>query len=193
MSSPTKLNASFSILAVLALCSVAAQATELSYTATNIIGNQWRYDYTLANNTLSNPIDEFTIYFDLGQYGNLTSPAQPAGWNSVIAQSDVFLPAPGFFDSAANLTGLLPGGTLGGFSVEFDWLGVGSPGAQSFDIIDSTTFAALESGTTTAATPVVAVPEPGPFALLLAGFAAIGLVRWRSAHSEKTAARGVAL
>ena len=92
------------------------------------------------------------------------------------------LPDSGFFDSLALGTGLLPGASLGGFLVEFDWLGVGAPGAQSFTIVDPSTFATLDSGLTSLVSdPPTGVPEPSTLGLLVLGLAGIA-ARRRELH-----------
>ncbi|MBN1765568.1 MAG: PEP-CTERM sorting domain-containing protein, partial [Sedimentisphaerales bacterium] len=56
---------------------------------------------------------------------------------------------------------IAPGETVSGFSVSFDWLGTGVPGAQFYEIIDPDDFSTLDSGYT--------VPEPGTTILLCLG------------------------
>ena len=151
-----------------------ASATTVSYAVTNLAANTWRYDYTIVNNTLGAGIQEFTIYFALGLYMTLSVEASPAGWDSLVVEPDSGVPSDGYFDSLASATGIAPTGSLGGFSVTFDWLGQGTPGAQAFDVIDPITFEALESGRTQS--PNAAVPEPGTAALLGMGLLALA---WR--------------
>jgi hypothetical protein len=150
------------------------QATVISYDVLNIGASTWQYNYTVTNDTLSSSIEEITIYSPLGLYSNLLSVGQPIDWNSIVAEPDPNLPADGFFDSATVAAGIPPGSTLGQFSVQFSWLGAGSPSAQSFDIVDPTTFSTLDSGITqSSATPV---PEPGSLSLAIMGIAAMAMV-----------------
>lgn len=151
-----------------------ASAATVSYGATNVSGNTWVYDYTIVNDTLTADIEEFTIYFALGLYANLVVVDWPADWDSLVVQPDSNVPSNGLFDSLAMAGGIAPAGTLGGFSVSFDWLGQGTPGAQAFDVIDPSTFEALESGRTQS--PNAEVPEPGTAALLGMGLLALA---WR--------------
>jgi hypothetical protein len=146
---------------------VCAQATSVDFTATHLSGSTWRYDYLIANNTLGTSIDEVTIFFRLGLFENLSSPRQPAAWNSVLAQPDPGLPADGFYDSATTGSGIAPGGSLAGFSVTFTYLGSGTPGSQPFDIVNPVTFATLDNGQTQRA-GATGVPEPGPLGLVAA-------------------------
>jgi hypothetical protein len=147
-----------------------ASATLISYDVSNVAGSTWRYDYTITNDTLASAIDEFTVFFDLGVYANLSVAASPASWDSLVVQPDPGLPDNGFFDALALVTGIASNASLGGFSVRFDWLGVGSPGSQSFQIVDPVSFAVQDAGST-ALRPNQQVAEPSSLAL-----AAIALV-----------------
>ena len=59
---------------------------------------------------------------------------------------------------------LLPGEMLAGFSVMFDFLGVGTPGDQFFEYYDPFDFSPIVSGITELI--VVEVPEPATYALI---------------------------
>ncbi len=157
------------------LCLVFAgsvSAATITYSTTNVTGNTWLYDYTITNDTLGTPLEEFTIYFDVALYANLVVESSPTDWDPLAVDPDPLLPDDGFFDSVALISGIAPGDTLSGFSVSFDFLGAGMPGAQPFDIVDPNTFAVLENGFTTPAT-VVPVPAAvwlfGSGLLMLAG------------------------
>ncbi len=167
-----------SLFAVLLLAATSASATTIEFTATNINNNRWQYDYTVANDTLGFAIEEFTIYFDLALYDNLTIAASPAGWDSLVIQSDPNIPADGFFDSLALVTGIAPGDTLGSFSVWFDYFGNGTPGAQNWDVVDPISFATLDQGVTQAGN-IMPAPEPPTLALLLLGLLTTMLARAR--------------
>lgn len=158
--------ASASLLALGAASFIAydADAASISYNVTNVAGNSWRYDYTVANSTLGAPLEELTIYFDHTLYRNLAVADSPVEWDSLVVQPDLALPDDGFFDSLALLTGIAPSVSLSGFSVSFNYIGQGVPGAQYFEVVNPTTFAVLESGTT-------AVPAPSAGALLATGIA----------------------
>ncbi len=142
-------------LTAVLLAAGSANAASLSYTATNLGGSNWRYDYDVRNDSLAGTIAEFTIYFAIGQYANLAVAGAPAGWDPLVVQPDAGIPDRGFYDALALTSGIAPGGHLAGFAVTFDYLGTGAPGAQPFDIVDPVTFEVLSSGTTTA------VPVPG--------------------------------
>lgn len=145
-----------------------ADAAPISFGVNTISGNTWEYIYIIENATLSVDIEEFTIFFDVGLYENLIVSATPVDWNPLVIQPDAAIPDDGFYDALALVMGIAPGAYLAGFSVQFDFLGAGTPGAQPFDIVDPVTFATLKSGVTTP------IPEPGTFVLLLA--ASLGMI-----------------
>ncbi len=142
-----------------------ALATTVSFTVNNLGGTNWEYNYSVSNDTLTSDIEEFTVFFDVALYQNLTLVAAPSGWDPLVIQPDPAIPDDGFYDALALSGGIIPTGSLGGFKVSFDYLGVGTPGSQAFDVIDPVTFATLDSGFTQAA----AVPVPAAGGLFLGG------------------------
>ncbi len=158
-----------------------ADATTIAFTATNLLANSWKYDYTLTNDSLPSPVQEFTIYFEADLYSNITLVSSPAEWDSIVIQPDSALPAAGFADALTIGSGLPAGSSLTGLSVNFDYLGAGIPGAQAFDIVDPVDFSTLDSGRTSA------VPLPAAGWLLTTAFAAVigaGLRRRKAPKSQ---------
>jgi len=156
-------------------------ATTVTYDAMNIAGNTWQYTYNVTNDTLGQDIGEFTIFFDVNLYQNLTSAIAPVDWDPLVIQPDPVLPDDGFYDALALVAGLPSGNSLTGFSVVFDFLGAGTPGDQTFSVIDPITFATLDSGFTQA----TAVPVPAAFWLFgsgLLGLLGAGTRRFREHH-----------
>lgn len=150
-----------------------AQATQINYSAEPIAGSDFRYHYTVTNDSLGLNIDEFTIYFDRNLYNNLVVEASPTDWDPLMVQPDLGIPSDGFFDTLALVAGIAPGDSLGGFTVSFSYLGQGTPGSQPFEILDAN-FTAVDSGVT--ALPPNnsnSVPEPHGLALLAAGMAGL--------------------
>lgn len=164
-----------------------ASADPIYYEAENLGGNTWRYDYTVANDTGA-PIDWFTIFFDPLAYAfEMLAPAffevdpsivgNPDGWDILVAAPDPFFPGSpddqsGFYDGFALFAPpIAPGESLGGFSIEFEWLGAGTPGSQPF------TLGGLGLGEGparfTEPFPTVSVSEPGTLLLLATGLAAL--------------------
>ena len=167
------------IVALSSLVSTSFASPVISYATSNPSGNNWVYQYTVSNPSPSDPIAEFTIWFDRAQYTNLSVIGSPASWDSIVIQRDLSIPADGFFDALALGAGVVVDATLTGFSVGFTYFNIGTPGAQPFEIIDPSTFQATFSGTT-----VVANSGPGgggtnpvdsPSTLALLAFIFLGL------------------
>lgn len=136
-----------------------ARATMVRYDLRNLGNNQYEYAYSLNNDILTVPIEEFTIWFDSDLYDNLTITTQQplaSQWDEIILEETGF-GLPVGYDALALGDGIQPLETLGGFSVRFDWLGAGLPGDQFFEIINLTSFETLDSGYT--------IPEPSMFIL----------------------------
>ena len=77
------------ILLVALMSPSALQAANINFNIFNISGSQWQYDYTVEN-TLPDPIQEFTIYFDWDLYENLAVVgAPPANWDPLVIQPDL--------------------------------------------------------------------------------------------------------
>ena len=147
------------ILAALGACSALlgspASATSIDFAVQSLGGNSWQYQYTVRNDSLVTPIQEFSIYFEPGLYANLAVGTSPSGWDSLVAQPDGDIPASGFFDALALAGGIAPDAGLAGFAVTFDYLGAGTPGPQAFEVVNPVSFAVLSSGNT------ALVPAPG--------------------------------
>jgi hypothetical protein len=182
------------VLALLIAAAVGpARAGVVTYDVASLGGDQWRYDYAVYNDTLAAPLTWFTVFFALGSYDGLCDgdtstglcriePSAPEGWIAYVAQPE---PDPlfddGFFDLTTAGPGIAPGETLGGFSIQFHWLGQGTPGSQPFDFIGTDPANPLQSGLTTQR--VTSVPEPGTLPLLALGLLGLvlyprGLARW---------------
>lgn len=154
---------------LLAFCflSASVNGAPIYYEAESLGGNSWRYDYSVGSDDPSSPVYEFTIHFDLGLYSNLRLASAPSGWDPLAIQPDANLPADGFYDALALGDPISYGDLLSGFSIVFEFLGVGAPGSQRYDIVDPQTFATLSSGLTQRSPSTMPVPEPGASILLL--------------------------
>lgn len=159
-------------------CVYLARATTVLYDVTNISGNTWEYSYAINNNTLSIDIEEFALRFDLGFYENLVATSTPAGWDPLVIEPDPVIPDDGFYDALALSAGIAPGESLGGFNVQFDYLGAGVPGVQFFDIVDPNTFGSLGDGFTQLV--------PVPAAIWLFGTGLVSLLGVGVARHRKT-------
>lgn len=135
---------------------------------------RWQYTYDVTNINLTRPIVEFTIWFDYGLYDNLsieTADPRAGDWDEIVIQPEPVLKDDGYYDAKTGVwkRGIGIGQTVSDFSVSFDWLGVGQPGSQLYDIIDPLTLETIDSGQT--------IPEPAT--LLLLGLGTLGLRRKR--------------
>lgn len=157
-----------------------ASATLVQQFLTNLGGSTWLAGFTVVNDGTVPAIESFTVYLDGGQATMLVATASPAGWDSLVVQPDGVLSADGFFDALLvdPSAALTPGVQLGGFSVQFDWSGTGTPVLFAFTVNNPDTFEVLESGQAVAAPgqPNL-VPEPATWALLLVALGAIGAAR----------------
>jgi len=153
-----------------------AAATVIHFDVANVAGTTWEYSYEVDNDSLGVALENFVVYFDVSLFSNLSVSSAPIDWDVVVLQPDAGLPADGILDALALVSGIAPGGTLGGFSVLFDFLGPGTPGAQAFEVIDAN-FNTVDSGSTTPR--VATAPEPGTIALVSLGWAAVTATRRR--------------
>lgn len=176
---PRKVNLWLMTVLTLALLPISVSATVITYAPSFLGGSQWQYDYTVAAAASDPTIDEFTIFFDPTLYANLVAAATPSGWDPLVIQPDTSIPADGYFDALALVAGISPGTSQGGFAVSFDFLGNGTPGLQSFDIVDPNTFATLSSGFTSIASSSSTVPEPNTLALVCLALALLLIFRNR--------------
>lgn len=153
------------LLTVGTLCP-ADTIVDITYEAADLGAGRWEYTYDVTNHALTIKIEEFTIWFDFGSYEGLTvtTPNPPAGdWDELVIQPEPLFSDDGFYDALVwnEANAIDPGETVEGFSVSFDWLGIGDPGPQSFEIIDPDTFETVHTGTT--------IPEPATLVLFMIG------------------------
>lgn len=145
--------------------------TQIRYDIADLGLGRWQYTYEVSNISLfPEPIEEFTIWFGVGSYDNLTIATldPPASnWDEIVWQPEPFLGDDGGYDALATGLSINVGESVTGFSVSFDWLGTGSPGSQFYEIINPTTFETIGSGYT--------VPEPAT--LLLFGLGGLALLK----------------
>ena len=168
--------------------STSAHAIAIQYDITSLGSSNYRYDYTVTNDgSLGSgfPVSLFDIYFDPALYlESSLSIATPgllaSSWDQSILSSGLLIPAA--YDAYALNGGIADGSFASGFAVEFTWLGLGAlPGSQAFDVYDPTSFAVLESGSTTA----LAIPAPDTLALIGIGAVALLWTRRRKRLPER--------
>ncbi|MDH3460830.1 MAG: PEP-CTERM sorting domain-containing protein [Burkholderiaceae bacterium] len=165
------------LLCVLMLMAGSARAVDMTYEASNLANDRWRYSYTLSGRSIDS-IAQFagvTLIFPVASYAGLVLDSVPdaADFVGALTQPDSALPGDGLLSLTANR--VIDAETFH-FSVSFDWLGLSPPGSQPYEIFDDN-FSITGSGETTL------IPEPAAWLLTLAGLAGLVAVgRRRHAH-----------
>lgn len=162
------------LLAGVVLATGAAQAVTIVHAPVDLPDllpgqDLWRYDYQVSGSFEA--FGGFNLIFDPSGYAALSDiqPVASADWDAFAVQPDPALPAPGLLTA----TRLSTGSALGDpFTVQFVWLGTGSPASQPFEVFNDS-FDIIETGFT------VAVPEPQTYALWAAGLLALAVRRGR--------------
>jgi hypothetical protein len=155
----------------------AVPKTQIWYSAEELAGGRWQYNYEVTNISLTPAIEEFTIWFGYGAYDNLvieTADPLASDWSEVVWHPEPVLLDDGGYDAKALGAGIKADpldNTVSGFAVSFDWFGVGEPGPQFYEIIDPLTLETIDSGMTKL------IPEPAT--LLLLGLGGLTLLRKR--------------
>ena len=159
------------VIAVLFVCSIhATAATKIIYELNNLGSGRWSYTYDVININLPEGIEEFTVWFDVELYENLTlgtldPPA--SNWDEILWQPVPPIGTNGGYDALAMNLDILPGEHVYGFAVSFDWLGTGEPGLQYYEVINPVDFSVINSGFT--------IPEP--MTAVLFGFGSFIMLR----------------
>lgn len=170
------------VLVSLLIGPVNAWANPIYFEVDNISGDVWQYTYTVANNTGAN-INWFSIFFDFDLYefdlisdpmGDLVDPGifgGPVGWDLLVLPPDPLFPGPaddqpGLYDGFALGAPIAPGEFVAGFTIQFHWLGTGTPGSQPFTLFGEDLLPVLSDNFFTQPFPVT---EPGTLLLLCVG------------------------
>lgn len=187
-----------------ALWAGAAQAILIEYELADLGSNKYRYEYTVTNNgTLSGtaPVEAFLIEFDDLLYSETSlrhvtpGPLSTQWYEEILGSVPAISPADYSADTSGNLLQAIANGTsLGKFMVEFEWIGLGLPGSQPFEIynLDNTNpvnepWQLVESGQTQLK-QADQVPEPAVLALFGIGFTLMTMVRGRKGFGFKPSA-----
>ena len=145
---------------LLCVCATASQAIVVQHELTEGAGNFWTAKFEVTNDGSLPEVASFTVYFDYAQASSLVLLASPSSWDTIVVEPDLALASDAFMDALLldPLMALMPGQTLVGFELQFDWADIAPPTSFRFTVNDANTFAVLESGSTVSS--VQSVPEP---------------------------------
>ena len=142
--------------------------TEIYYEITDLGSGRWQYTYDVRNIGLAEGIEEFTIWFGINDYANLAIETQDppsSTWDELVWQPEPVFSDDGGYDALATGLNIRTGESVYGFSVSFDWMGVGDPGSQYYEVVDPDTFSIIEAGYT--------IPEPATLFLIGLGMCSL--------------------
>lgn len=182
------------LCALLAGAAAPAGAALISGHYTHGTGSRWTLDLTLSNDGSLASIPGFSLYFDQSLFSQLATIAAPAGWDALVLQPDpVGLGADGLYDALALSPADAPaaGESRSGFSLSFDYSGVGAPGALSYDIYALDALGQVEVLASGRVQPA-SVPEPDSWALAGLALLAMALSAGPSAHRKAATPTGAA-
>jgi hypothetical protein len=164
--------------------SFAAARIDYQVTEIDATSNTWQFAYTVSGVTFGNSgsgtPSEFVVSFDPALYSNLgPSPTSPnADWFVFTTPTDPITPADGEYNAQA----LVDSASIADvFSISFVWQGAGTPGSQSFQLLDAN-FAVVDSGQTTLSDSggggTTPMPEPATLLLFASCTAALSALRF---------------
>jgi hypothetical protein len=161
------------------------KATTITYDLTSLGGNQWKYEYTVANDFLSDPLSDFVIFFpdvtspDALSY-TLNNIISPPGWTPMVTQ-----PSAIGLGGMAEWFGSIPvGGSLGGFGFEFAYSGSSPLGSQYFEVYDAN-FDLADRGLTVPGGPHGAPEQSATIIYMLLGMLSLAGMRYRDTMNGK--------
>lgn len=155
--------------------------TSLSVEVSPGAGGQFRYDYTLTNESTSDlPVIGFAL--DIAATADLTNLIGPSGWNVSYSTGDTVIS----WESPDPSTDLLPG-----FGAVFSFLSPLEPGLSDYLILgldENTGRFETNFGQIAGPGPSIStIPEPSSILLACIGLLGfIGLTRWRSPAATAT-------
>lgn len=175
------------VFALMASALSAASPVTIDYELTALAApGRYEYRYTLTNVSLATPLSWFSVDFDTALYDESSLAITSTGlgdWSEQLLASIPALGVPAQYDAYKTVgAGLGIGDTETGFTVEFNWLGTGTPGSQAFTIYDPATLDVLATGVTTTEgePPPNGAPEPSSAALVLLALCGVAAGRRRS-------------
>jgi hypothetical protein len=182
------------LVALLAVTNAASGPITVDYELSALATpSRFEYRYTITNVAFATPVNWFSVDFDTALYDESSLAITSVGlsdWTEQVLASVPGLPAQ--YDAYKGTGAALGiGDSAAGFTVQFTWLGSGTPNAQAYTIWDASTFEILGTGTTTAVgepPPPNPAPEPTTIALVLAALGGVAVGR-RCARPGSAAGR----
>lgn len=81
------------------LVQISAHSANISQNYQDVSGNDWLTELTLINDGSPTQISEFTVYFDVTRFSNLSIVSSSATWDPFVIQPDGGIPADGYCDA----------------------------------------------------------------------------------------------
>lgn len=138
-------------------------------------GFVFRANEPCANNPALTCSDALDIQFDPTMFGQLSNGVAPAGFDLLLFQPNNPPQAPGDYSALALVD---HPSLLGQFSVDFTFIGKGTPGSQAFSIDQFDSNGGFQGVVATGTTAPLAsdTPEPYSVSLIAAGLMAGGIL-----------------
>lgn len=162
------------------LLAMSAPAAIITFSTQSLGGNNYRYIYDMTQAQITTN-QEIQIRFSASLYNTLSNPVAPAPFAPSIFQVNN---PPGAAGDYLVFTSQTNPSMAGTFSVDFEWLGGGLPGAQPFFINQFDGGGSFLSIVTSGNTSSV-VPEPATLIITGIGLVALGAIR-QSRHKRRT-------
>lgn len=165
------------LAAALGAASAAFALPTITFLPTDLVDITAGQDLWVFEYAISGPLAEFESINLLFASTNF-SPAITVSFSDLSLSTTVTAPISALgVDGQVLATAMVPlaSTAVAAMSVQFVWTGIGSPGAQSFEVLDDQ-FNVLSTGTTTLA---AAVPEASTAAMLFAGMMLLAPVAYR--------------
>jgi hypothetical protein len=152
-------------------------------------GFVFRANEPCANNPALTCSDALDIEFDPTMFGQLSNGVAPTGFDLLLFQPNNPPQAPGDYSALA----LVDHPSLAGqFSVDFTFIGQGTPGSQAFSIDQFDSHGGFQGVVATGETAPLATgaPEPSSVSLIAAGLMAGGILLALRRAVERAGTRG---
>jgi hypothetical protein len=154
-----------------------------------VSGFVFRANQPCTNNPALECSEALDIQFDPTMFGQLSNGVAPAGFDLLLFQPNNPPQAPGDYSALALVD---QPSVAGQFSVDFTFIGPGTPGSQAFSIDQFDSNGGFQGVVATGETAPLAsgAPEPSSVSLIAAGLMAGGVLLAVRRAVERTGTRG---